>query len=239
MESETITIASDASAPAVVITQAEAPAESEVPIVIEPIASTTEIVTTAITEITATTDTIDKTATTAIDTTDSHIPTAAELQAEHERAEAKAAAAAATDGGAQGPHSKGHAKNQKNAVLDVASEEAFPSLGPASTAPVLPQKKWSQGNGLSYMGAAKISAVPIKATVTHRLQFEKHEMIPRSEMKKPLRDLYTEIEKKYNVKIHGASATKSDLTVIIMTGVEKDVSQAKRELIKDICPKVC
>ncbi|KAF8453318.1 hypothetical protein BGX38DRAFT_1268706 [Terfezia claveryi] len=188
---------------------------------------------------------------------------AAQLMEEHERAAVTAATAATAatvtvDSNATTfvPAVAATIKAKKpktDDMPDVNSAEAFPALGggpappkPATTARSL----WGSqmptvisAPGLAYTnGATTASKVGIKPTVqiwnetTSILELQGHEKLPKNQLKRGMADIGKDVEKKTGTRIQ-MSTTSAGVTVVIIKGRPGDVSVARRELMRELCPR--
>ncbi|KAF8458207.1 hypothetical protein BDZ91DRAFT_666179 [Kalaharituber pfeilii] len=136
-------------------------------------------------------------------------------------------------------------KATKADVLDITSFEAFPALG----GPVKPvvARTWgakssiitAPANGTPINGrSAPVfrQTGQIKTEIASTVELQDHEKIPKSQLKKPMADIGKDIEKKTGTRMQ-MSTTAAGVTVIIIKGVRANVAQARRELLKEICPK--
>ncbi|RPB20922.1 hypothetical protein L211DRAFT_791386 [Terfezia boudieri ATCC MYA-4762] len=145
------------------------------------------------------------------------------------------------------------ATEPKTNIPDVNSAEAFPALGggpappkPATTARSLWGSKMPtviSAPGLAYTnGATTASKVGIKPTVqiwnekTSILELQGHEKLPKNQLKRGMADIGKDVEKKTGTRIQ-MSTTSAGVTVVIVKGRPGDVSVARRELMRELCPR--
>lgn len=136
--------------------------------------------------------------------------------------------------------------------LDVNSSEAFPSLGgPAAktvTAPTwgnkmpLGQVALEGVNGVSSRlapGSTFRATGQIRNEMTSILELQEHEKIPKAQLKgKTIADIGKQVGKETGTRIE-MSTTSAGVTVIIVKGVPTNVAFARRELMRELCPRVC
>jgi len=146
------------------------------------------------------------------------------------------------------------AKKPKTGILDVNSAEAFPALGrgPAAQKPAATARPLWGSNmpavisapGLATNGATtawKAGFKPmgqIRNETTSILELQEHEKIPKNQLRRGMADIGKDVEKKTGTRIQ-MSTTSAGVTVVIIKGRPVDVSVARRELMRELCPKVC
>ncbi|KAF8420208.1 hypothetical protein EV426DRAFT_249543 [Tirmania nivea] len=193
--------------------------------------------------------------------------TAAQLMEEHERAaaaatekeassgEVAAGAATATDDATSVPavSATTKAKKPKTDILDVNSAEAFPTLGggPAPPKPAATARPLWGGNMPAVMAASppgyangtttalRVGVKPtgqIRNETTSILELQEHEKIPKNQLRRGMADIGKDVEKKTGTRIQ-MSTTSAGVTIVIIKGRPGDVLVARRELMRELCPK--
>lgn len=140
----------------------------------------------------------------------------------------------------------------KTPFLDVNSPEAFPSLGgPAVKTVAAPtwgikmpygQAALEGVNGVSVRlapGSTFRATGQIRNEMTSILELQEHEKIPKAQLKgKTIADIGKQVGKETGTRIE-MSTTSAGVTVIIVKGVPTNVAFARRELMRELCPRVC
>lgn len=148
---------------------------------------------------------------------------------------------------AKGPNPK-LAAPPKAKKLDVTSGEEFPSLGPATVVkPVAAAPKWGKAMPAAVAAPAYTNGAAAKAglkqtgqirnEVASRLELQEHERVAKDQLRKPAAEIWKEVEKKTGVRLHIGN-TGAGIWVIIIKGAPDAVAVARRELMKDLCPRV-
>lgn len=145
-------------------------------------------------------------------------------------------------------------KKDKIPVIDTHSEESFPGLGPAKAAPATSAPTW--GAKKSTNGATNGSSAPNSGAATPLpsrgapqslagqvqpplLVLQKQDVLPRTQLKKPLPELVKDINKKYRTNI-SSTTREGGVLEFRESSNQKDVikQQAIRDLGAQIGAKV-
>jgi hypothetical protein len=154
------------------------------------------------------------------------------------------------------------------APLNVDSEEAFPTLGPAKPAPSWPAQSWSRipgpsstgpvsgaANGISSAAKGKGPRLPAQATapagsnvslpgvslpgrLVERITFAPHQITPKSQLKKPISDILRDLNKKSKARVEMREGANGNL-IFEGSGPQDAVRLALKEVATQIGSKVC
>ncbi|KAF2434359.1 hypothetical protein EJ08DRAFT_513832 [Tothia fuscella] len=140
---------------------------------------------------------------------------------------------------------------KKKAELDLADQDAFPSLGKPSTAF---QSTWGAGkangakgpntNGTSATSKPASSApaykgpAPVNIPGRHveRISLAPQQIAPRTQLKKPLQEILLDINKRSKANVKAFSGANGNM-VFEGTGKPEDVRQALKEIVNQIGTK--
>jgi len=184
---------------------------------------------------------VDTVATTAIPLT------AAQLMENHEKAAAAAGKEAPEHTDAITSISAASTtKARKQAdILDVNSAEAFPTLGggPAPPKPAaVARPLWITTPAPVHTNGAVTASVKatgqIRNETTSVLELQEHEKISKNQLKRGMADIGKDVGDKTGTRIQ-MSTTIAGVTVVIIKGRPEDVLVARRELMRELCPRVC
>jgi hypothetical protein len=127
---------------------------------------------------------------------------------------------------------------KKTPTLDVASDEAFPSLGGART-PVAPTK-WGAGTNPIISAASEAPKwAPSIATGGGQIVYTLLKEDKATDLKRAAGDIVRDIARKTNTKIDAAhNKERGSTTYIILGGSPTDRERAKREMMRELTAKV-
>lgn len=136
----------------------------------------------------------------------------------------------------------------KKVPLDITSDEAFPSLGPAKPAPAVKVPAWTMKpttlptNGFPSVSQSTSTyrpsgskALPQQTTVNFSMR--KEEKMPESQLGKTIAGIIGDVKKSTGARIEH-SRDREGNSFFILRGSESDVLRAKNELLKEIGIKV-
>lgn len=157
-------------------------------------------------------------------------------------------------------------KKPANAPLNTASEELFPSLGSGKSAPVVAPAWGKKPASLAPNGtngkapsndtsrastpasgfgtpanqpARGPAAVSIPGKYSDQLHFYPSELVPRNQLKKPLKDIILDINRRSKAKLDFKPGGPGGLIVFEATGPPTAVRQALQEISAEVGAKVC
>jgi hypothetical protein len=155
---------------------------------------------------------------------------------------------------------------KKNTPLNTASEELFPSLGSGKTAPIVAPAWGKKPASLAPNGtngkvasndtsrastpasgfgaptpqpARGPAAVSIPGKYSDQLHFYPSELVPRNQLKKPLKDIILDINRRSKAKLDFKPGGPGGLIVFEATGPPTAVRQALQEISAEVGAKVC
>ncbi|QSS66471.1 RNA binding effector protein Scp160 [Histoplasma capsulatum] len=126
--------------------------------------------------------------------------------------------------------------SQESPIFDVQSEELFPALGGASNLrppPIVPTA-WGAATSSSLnpaSGAPKIMSMPGKHV--ERIRFAPSQMLPRSQLKKPIRDILRDTSRRFKAVVDMYNGPEES---IIFEG--KGSVDAVRQALKEVAQQV-
>jgi hypothetical protein len=134
---------------------------------------------------------------------------------------------------------------QNRAPIDVASDEAFPTIGGAPAKVATGPVKWG-ANAAPVHVPSDYDAPGSRWTPTigHTAQqaiytLQKGDKRPASELRKPAGDIAREVARKTNTKIDAANnKERGSTTYIILGGSTADRERARRELMRELTARV-
>lgn len=135
---------------------------------------------------------------------------------------------------------------KKKVPLDITSNEAFPSLGPAKPAPPIKVPAWSKqptnANGLGLIGGAR-NVVSSRAgskpqASSTRLELASKDKTPDNQLSNTIGAIVAGIKKSTGARIEHHKDQANNSTFLI-TGSASEILRARNELLKEIALKVC
>jgi hypothetical protein len=140
--------------------------------------------------------------------------------------------------------------------FNTASEELFPALGPAkpraaavaptwgkkSTAPVnggANGTSMSNTNSHTSTPASIPAALNLPGKDSDQLHFYPSELIPVRQLKKPLKDILQDINKRSKAKVEYKPGGPNGLITFTATGPKDAVHQALKDVANEVAAKVC
>ena len=134
---------------------------------------------------------------------------------------------------------------QNGTPIDVASDEAFPTIGGAPAKVTTGPVKWGANATLVHVPSDHdATGSKWTPTIGHTAQqaiytLQKGDKRPASELRKPAGDIAREVARKTNTKIDAANnKERGSTTYIILGGSTADRDRARRELMKELTVRV-
>jgi hypothetical protein len=130
-------------------------------------------------------------------------------------------------------------KKQKAAKLDISSDEAFPSLGPAKTAPKVAVPSWSRNPT-----TLSASSFPAPAKGLSNLHERAIELTPEQRISEKDLDgksfgaVLKNIKDRTGVKVEQQKLTATGVTRIILKGKKESVDKAEHAIRSELTKKV-
>lgn len=142
----------------------------------------------------------------------------------------------------------------KAAPVDLSSKELFPELTASKQAP-LAVPSWGAGKvSAGNSAAASGAATPTSSTSSphagpgsfsipgqhqYTLALTQSELLPRSQLKRPIPDILKDISRKLNVKINLTTGVEGRLFFLVVGPTDAVVRAACKDLASKICTVVC